>query len=70
MINPSLDVGALANEFKTDRRLMVKHFLQADIAERARSACMQHVPFSTHYVLNNMYQSKTAEEMAKLNQQD
>ena len=70
MINPSLDVGALASEFKTDRRLMVKHFLQADIAERARSACMQHVPFSTHYVLNNMYQSKTAEEMAKLNQQD
>jgi Rps23 Pro-64 3,4-dihydroxylase Tpa1-like proline 4-hydroxylase len=70
MINPSLDVDTLANEFKTDRRLMVNNFLQADIAERTRSACMQHAPFSTHYVLNNMYQSKTAVEMASLNQQD
>jgi SM-20-related protein len=70
MINPSLDVGALANEFKTDRRLMVHNFLQADIAERMRSACKQHVPFSRHYVLNNMYHSKTAVEMDNLTQQD
>jgi len=70
MINPSLDVDTLANEFKTDRRLMVTNFLQTDIAERMRSACMQHVPFSTHYVVNNMYQSKTDVQMASLNLQD
>ena len=70
MINPNLDIETLAKEFKTDKRLMVHNFMQSDIAERMRNACLKHVPYSTHYVLNNTYQSKTRAEMAALNQQE
>lgn len=70
MINPNLDIKVLANEFESDKRLMVHNFLQTDIAERTHNACMTDVPFSTHYVINNQYQSKTRAQMASLNQQE
>lgn len=70
MINPDLDIDTLAKEFQTDKRLMINNFMQQNIAQRMRNACMNDVPFSTHYVIDNMYQSKTPEELAKLNQQE
>jgi Rps23 Pro-64 3,4-dihydroxylase Tpa1-like proline 4-hydroxylase len=70
MINPDLDIKTLAKEFKTDKRLMVPNFMQQSIAERMRNACLKDVPFSMHYVIDDKYQSKTPEEIAKLSPQD
>ena len=70
MINPNLDIETLAQEFKTDKRLMVNNFMQPNISERMRNGCMNSIPFSTHYVIDDKYQSKTPQEMANLNQQD
>lgn len=70
MINLDLDSVALSKQFKNDNRLMVKDFMQRDIAERMRNACMNVVPFSTHYVIDDKYQSKTQQEIASLNQQE
>lgn len=70
MINPKLDTKVLAKAFKKDNRLRVNDFMQHDIAERMHKACKQHVPFSTHYVLNDTYQSFTQADIAKLSQQE
>ena len=70
MINPNLDIETLAKEFTTEKRIMVHNFMQQDIAERMRNTCINDVPFSTHYVIDDKYQSKTQQEMANLSQQE
>ena len=69
-INPNLAIQDLAKSFKIDKRLKIENFLQQDIAERVRKACLNHIPFSLHYVLDDKYQSKTREELAKMTQQE
>lgn len=66
MINPELDLNTLASHFKNDQRLVIPRFLQQDIALRMHEACKQHVPYSTHFVLDDTYQSKTKAELATL----
>lgn len=66
MINPDLDLNALASNFKNDQRLLIPSFLQQSIALRMHVACKQHVPYSTHFVLDGTYQSKTKTELASL----
>ena len=70
MLNPHLDVNRLANLFKNDHRLKIENFLQIDEAERMHQACKNDIPFSTHYVIENQYQSKTRSEMAKMSPQE
>ena len=70
MINPNIDLETLTKEFKTDKRIMVDNFMQQNVAERMRNACINDVPFSTHYVIDDKYQSKTPEEIKNLNHQD
>jgi SM-20-related protein len=70
MINPNLDIKALTETFKTDKRIMVDNFMQENVAERMRNACITDVPFSTHYVIDNKYQSKTPKEIKNLDPQD
>ena len=70
MINPNLDIETLTKKFKTDKRMMVNNFMQQDIADRIRNACMNVVPFVTHYVVDDKYQSKTQQEMANFSQQE
>jgi SM-20-related protein len=45
MLNPDLDPDALAKEYAKDNRLRIEGFLSADIAERLRAACRDHVPY-------------------------
>lgn len=68
MLNPDLNADILAKSFAQDNRLMISNFLQHDKAERMHLACRNNVPFSTHYVIDDKYQSKTREEMAQLGQ--
>ena len=69
MLNTKLNSNALAQSFKIDNRLQIRNFMQREIAERMHSACKTKVPFSTHYVLDGKYQSKTPTEMAHMKPQ-
>lgn len=70
MINPHLEIETLSREFKSDNRLMVRNFMQPNIAQRMHNACLKHVPFSMHYVIDDKYQSKTPEDIGRLNPQE
>ena len=70
MLNPNLDINTLSRLFKNDDRLVIKNFLQHEAAERIHNACKKDVPFSTHYVIENEYQSKTIAEMSKMTSQE
>jgi Rps23 Pro-64 3,4-dihydroxylase Tpa1-like proline 4-hydroxylase len=70
MINPNLNMQSLIKSFAVDKRLMINNFMQQPIAERMHKACMNDIPFSTHYVIDDMYQSKTQAEIAKTKQQE
>ena len=70
MINPDLDIDALAHSFKTDQRLTIENFLLPEIAERIHDACIDSVPFEIQYVLDGKYQSKSPAELAKLSPQE
>ena len=69
MLNPNLDTNELATSYEIDNKYRVRNFMQNDIAERMHNACKNNVKYSTHYVIDNLYQSKTPEEMAQLNPQ-
>ena len=70
MINPNLDIEALAYSFKTDQRLTIENFLLPDVAERIYDACLDSVPYDIQYVLDGKYQSKSPAELAKLSPQE
>jgi len=45
MLNPNLDIEALANEYAVDDRVRVKNLLDPDFAERLHGACRDDVPY-------------------------
>lgn len=65
MLNPDLDIAALTNSYVIDKRLMIENFLQDDVAERIRNACLNSVPYDLQYVLDGQYQSLSRSEAAK-----
>jgi len=69
MINPNLDLEALAKSYQVNKSLKIENFMQPEIAERMRDACLSHVPFNVQYVVDDNYQSKTPQEVASLNPQ-
>jgi Rps23 Pro-64 3,4-dihydroxylase Tpa1-like proline 4-hydroxylase len=70
MINPNLDIEALARSFKVDNRLMIEDFLLPDVAERMLDACLTSVPFDMQYVLDDKYQSMSQEEASRYSPQE
>ena len=66
MLNKSLDLATLRKSFNLDRRLIIENFLQTDIAEKTRNICLTEIPFTTHYVLDEQYQSKTKDELVAM----
>ncbi len=70
MINPNLDTDNLTQSFNLDKRVRIDSFLQADVAERIHAACIRSVPYSTQYVIDGQYQSKTPEQISKLSLQE
>lgn len=66
MINPDLDTDTLANSFSIDKRLMIENFLLPDVADRIHEACLDSVPFQLNYVIDDKYQSKSAQELASM----
>jgi len=69
MLNPDLDSSALAMSFKHDKRLMIENFLLPDVADRIHDACLDSVPYQLNYVIDDKYQSKSAQELASMSPQ-
>ncbi len=70
MINPDHDSARLAKLFEVDKRLVIENFLQGDVADRIHNACLDSVPFSIQYVLDGKYQSKSQQDMTKMDAQE
>ena len=45
MLNPNLDIDALAREYALDERLRIENLLAPDFAERLHTACRDDVPY-------------------------
>lgn len=65
MLNPDLDIEALANSYMVDKRLAINNFLQVDVAEQIHSGCVDSVPYEIQYVLDGKYQSMSRAEAAQ-----
>jgi len=66
MLNPDLDIDALAEEYRRDDRVRIKNIFQQDVAERLRDGCVSHVPFDFIFHLDGQNRVLTSEQMAAL----
>ena len=69
MLNPNLDRAALAEQFAVDERIRIENVLDADVAERIRDCCANHLHYDylTHVDGKNV--ALTPEEMKNLDPQ-
>ncbi|MEJ2129630.1 MAG: 2OG-Fe(II) oxygenase family protein [Woeseiaceae bacterium] len=75
MLNPDLDIDALARQYAEDDRVRIPNFLDPDFAERVHRACRDDVPYEyiCHIDGNNVVipeqdlKSMSREEQAALN---
>lgn len=66
MLNPALDWGALAEEYRRDRRICIDNVLRTSVAERVRELCAEKVPFDYVYYIDGASRVASEEEMAAL----
>lgn len=64
MLNPELDRGALAAEFRRDQRIVIYDVLRPEVAENIRSLCSEKVPFDYVYFLDGEIRVTGEREMA------
>ena len=69
MLNPDLDRKALAKQFAIDGRLRIENVLDADVAERIRDYCANHLHYDYLTNVEGKSVALTAEEMKNLDQQ-
>jgi len=69
MLNPDLDRKALANQFAVDGRVRIENVLDADVAERIRDYCANHLHYDYLTNIDGKNVVLTAEEMKNLDQQ-
>lgn len=46
MLNPDLDIDALAAEYRSDQRVRIRNVLDPEVAERVRTFCQAGVPYN------------------------
>lgn len=66
MLNPDLDRGSLAEEFRRDQRIRIDNVLRLDVAERVRAICAEKVSFDYVYFLDGAVRLTGEEQMAAL----
>ncbi len=69
MLNPDLDRAALAEQFAVDGRVRIENILDADVAERIREYCANHLQYEYLTHVDGKHVVLTAEEMNNLDQQ-
>ena len=70
MLNKNHDKTTLSELFSFDKRIAVEKFFDTEVAERIHNACKTSIPFSTHYVLDEKYQSKTKHEIVSMGKKE
>lgn len=70
MLNPELDIDQLKKAYSVDKRLVIKDFLKADVAQRIQEYCLKHIPFNIHYVLDGQNKTISQSEMASMSDAD
>ena len=66
MLNPALDIDALAAEFKKDDRVRINDILEPGIAEQIREICLTDVPFQYIYFFDGANRVGTEEQLRNL----
>lgn len=69
MLNPDLDRAALVGQFAVDGRVRIENILDADVAERIRECCLDHVPYEYLTNIDGQNVVITADEMQKLSEE-
>lgn len=69
MLNPDLDVEALAAEFAKDQRLRISNALTDDVAGRIGDTLLNKVPYELAYVVNGQNMSISLEQLAAMTPQ-
>lgn len=66
MLNPELDIAALAREYQQDDRIQIRDIFKPEIAERLRKCCLSEVPFDYIFHIDGQNKVVTEEEMSSL----
>ena len=66
MLNPELDIAALAREYQQDDRIQIRDIFKPEIAERLRKCCLSEVPFDYIFHIDGQNKVMTAQEMSSL----
>ena len=69
MLNPNLDRAALAKQFAVDERIRIENVLDADVAERIRDCCANHLHYDYLTNVDSKNVALTEEEMKNLDPQ-
>ena len=67
MLNPDLDIEALAAEYRQDDRIRIPNIFRTDVAERVRECCLSQVPFDFIFHQDGQNRVMSAQEMSALN---
>jgi len=69
MLNPNLDRAAFAEQFAVDGRVRIENILDADVAERIRECCLDHVPYEYLTNIDGQNVVITADEMTNFSEE-
>ena len=67
MLNPDLNIAALAEEYRLDDRIRIRNVFKPEIAERIRKCCLSHVPFDFIFHEDGHNKVLTPQQMSALN---
>jgi SM-20-related protein len=70
MLNPALDIRALAEEFTRANRIQIRDVLTADVAERLYQCLDREVPWGLAYIDGEEYKVLTADKIANFTRAD
>lgn len=70
MLNPSLDIEALAEHYQQDQRVRVEGVLLPDVAEKIRDYISSEVTFDLNHFRNGKNASWSEKELKKMSQQE
>ena len=66
MLNPNLDLSALAEQYQMKKRLRIESFLDAEVAGKIFQYCQESVKYNLVYSLNGQNSTMPMDELATL----
>ena len=66
MLNPDLDLDALAEQYRQERRLRIENFLEAEVAAKIFQYCQESAEYRLVYSKDGQNVAMGMDELAKL----